>query len=457
MVRRAASRGRNQLANSPIQDAFVRFQPYPVALALAPQRAKAPRVSQAAPSSALAPFQVRSFRFQWPADLAVSWAFEMEALILGWYVLVATGSVKMLVLYGAVQWAGSLFSPMFGVAGDRFGHRRMLCFTRATYAVLAATLTTLAMTGLLVPWHVFVIAALVGLIRPSDMVMRQALIAQIMPGTQLLGALAISRTTADSARIAGSLAGAGSVALFGMGPAYMVVTIFYATGFLLSLKIAAPLARVSAAPATPLRDLREGFRYVWTKPALMGAVSLAFLVNLLAFPFFLGLLPYIAKDVYGVGQAGFGYLAAAFSSGGLIGSILISTRRQPLRAGRTMLIAAFAWFGLVLAIAHNTDFKVGLVLMASAGLLHNFCLMPLAAVMLRGADEQMRGRVMGMRMLAVWGLPMGLLFAGPAIEAIGFAATTTIYGVLGIALVAAIAMGWRKALWSPTAPANARN
>jgi MFS family permease len=414
------------------------------------------RVSHVAPSGALAPFQVKSFRFQWPADLAVSWAFEMEALILGWYVLVATGSVKMLVLYGAVQWAGSLFSPMFGVAGDRFGHRRMLCVTRASYAVLAATLTTLAMTGLLVPWHVFVIAALVGLIRPSDMVMRQALIAQIMPGTQLLGALAISRTTADSARIAGSLAGAGSVALFGMGPAYMVVTVLYATSFVLSRKIAAPLARSSAAPATPLRDLREGFRYVWAKPALMGAVSLAFLVNLLAFPFFLGLLPYIAKDVYGVGQAGFGYLAAAFSTGGLIGSILISTLRQPLKAGRTMLIAAFAWFGLVLAVAHNTDFAFGLALMAITGLLHNFCLMPLAAVMLRGADEQMRGRVMGMRMLAVWGLPMGLLFAGPAIEAIGFVATTTIYGVLGIALVAAIAIGWRKALWSPTAPANAR-
>jgi len=413
-------------------------------------------MTRASAGGALAPFQVRSFRFQWPADLAVSWAFEMEALILGWYVLVTTGSVKMLVLYGAVQWAGSLFSPMFGVAGDRFGHRRILCVTRATYALLAATLTTLAMTDTLLPWHVFVIAALVGLIRPSDMVMRQALIAQIMPGTQLLGALAISRTTADSARIAGSLAGAGSVALFGMGPAYMVVAVLYSLSFLLSLKIAAPLAQTGKAPATPLRDLREGVRYVWAKPALLGAVSLAFLVNLLAFPFFLGLLPYIAKDVYGVGQAGFGYLAAAFSTGGLVGSILISTRRRPLRPGRTMLIAAFVWFGIVLLIANNTSFALGLALMAGAGLTHNFCLMPLAAVMLRGADEHMRGRVMGMRMLAVWGLPMGLLIAGPAIEAIGFAATTALYGALGIALVAAIAVGWRQALWSPAAPANAR-
>ena len=42
---------------------------------------------------ALAPFRIRSYRFQWPADLLVSWAFEMETLILGWYVLVETGSV----------------------------------------------------------------------------------------------------------------------------------------------------------------------------------------------------------------------------------------------------------------------------------------------------------------------------------------------------------------------------
>ncbi len=49
-------------------------------------------------SSALAPFRVRSYRFQWPADTLTSWAFEMEVLILGWYILVETGSVVALTL-----------------------------------------------------------------------------------------------------------------------------------------------------------------------------------------------------------------------------------------------------------------------------------------------------------------------------------------------------------------------
>src|SRR3970040_2866894 len=96
--------------------------------------------SPALRAPALAPLGVRSFRFQWPADLATSWAFEMEALILGWYVLATTGSVQLLVVVGALAWLGSLFSPFFGIAGDRIGVRGLLCLTRGGYAPLAALL-----------------------------------------------------------------------------------------------------------------------------------------------------------------------------------------------------------------------------------------------------------------------------------------------------------------------------
>jgi len=100
---------------------------------------------------ALAPFQIRSFRFQWPADLLTSWAFEMETLILGWYVLVETGSVLFLTVFGAVQYGGTLIAPMLGVASDRIGHRSLLSGMRAVYAVVAASLLILALAGLLTP------------------------------------------------------------------------------------------------------------------------------------------------------------------------------------------------------------------------------------------------------------------------------------------------------------------
>ena len=93
--------------------------------------------------SALAPFRVHSFRFQWPADLATSWAFEMEGLILGWYVLVTTGSVVLLTVFAALLNLGTLIAPMFGVAGDRVGQGNVLFAMRIIYVAVAGTLRRL--------------------------------------------------------------------------------------------------------------------------------------------------------------------------------------------------------------------------------------------------------------------------------------------------------------------------
>ncbi|MEA2736783.1 MAG: hypothetical protein QOH05_90, partial [Acetobacteraceae bacterium] len=173
-------------------------------------------------SEILAPFGVRSFRFQWPADLLTSWASEMEILILGWYIITATGSVLLLTVYGSLQYAGTLIAPMFGLAGDRLGHRNVLCAMRVIYASLAGLMTVLAVLDLLSPPVVLVLAAVVGLIRPSDLAMRNALVAETMPGDRLMAAMGVARTTSDSARVVGSLAGAGLFALLGMAPAYVV-------------------------------------------------------------------------------------------------------------------------------------------------------------------------------------------------------------------------------------------
>jgi predicted MFS family arabinose efflux permease len=400
------------------------------------------------------PFAVRSFRFQWPADLLTSWAFEMEALILGWYILATTGSVRQLVAVAALAWLGSLFSPFFGLLGDRIGHRTLLCITRAAYAVLAAALAVLTLSDALAPWHVFAVSALAGLMRPSDNVMRNVLVGQTMQPAMLLGALGLSRTTSDTARMAGAFAGAGGVALIGMGPAYAVVTALYVAATLLSLGIARARPAPARAPAHPLSDIKEGFSYVWHTPEQLGAFSIAFLVNLLAYPFVLGLLPYVAKEVYGAGQAVLGYLVAAFWLGALTGSLSVGARRLQLRAARTMLWSAGLWFIALLLFGQTTHLPAGLALLFFAGFVQSFCMTPLAVIMLRGADDSMRGRVMGVRMLAIWGLPLGLVAAGPFIEHFGYAATALLYCGAGLLATLVIGYRWRQALWLRSAAAN---
>jgi hypothetical protein len=77
-------------------------------------------------------------------------------------------------------------------------------------------------------------------------------------------------------------------------------------------------------------------------------------------------------------------------------------------------------------------------------------------MLLHVAGERYRGRVMGVRMLAIYGMPVGLVAAGPLVQAIGYVPTATLYCLLGVVLTIAIALRWRADLWPAEAPANQR-
>jgi MFS family permease len=401
----------------------------------------------------LAPFGIRSFRFQWPADLFASWAFEMDTLILGWYVLVETRSVVLLTVFGALQYVGTLIAPMMGVTSDRIGHRNLLIAMRATYALLALTLMTFAFAGLITPVIVLVIAALIGIVRPSDMGVRSALVAETMPPDRLIGAMSFSRTTTDSARIAGSIMGAGVFAAFGMGPAYAIIAAFHSLSALLLLGVARPSRHVSLAMtpdgsgSSPWHDMKDGIAQVWNTPILLAMVWLAFLANLTAFPILNGLLPYVAKDVYGLDQTGLSYLVAGFAAGALLGSVTLSRVSAGVNLVRLMVIATFAWYALLLAFAQMKGPLGGFAWLVLVGFGQSFSMVPLSIILLREAGDRFRGRVMGVRMMAIYSLPIGLLAAGPLISWIGWRATGSLYAIVGLVFTLIIALRWRAELW----------
>lgn len=384
----------------------------------------------------------------------------METLILGWYVLVETKSVLLLTLFASLTYIGTLIAPIFGVAGDRIGHRDLLAMMRATYAVLAGTLMTLALTGYLTPLYVFIIAAIMGLIRPSDLGVRGALVATIMPHEQLIGAISISRTTMDTARIAGALSGAALFAALGMGPAYVAITGLYVFGTLLTLCVIAPWKppTADASPAavrSPIRDLKEGVAYVWTTPRMRAAIWIAFLANLTAYPLSNGLLPYIAREIYGTNQTGLGYLSASFAIGSLAGSILLSVIGG-IRVARLMIASTVMWYAALLVFVQMQTISAAIACLILAGFAQSLTMISIAVILMRTASERFRGRVMGVRMLAIYSLPLGLLAAGSLIDQIGFAATGTLYAAAGLALILSIVLHWRADLWHLHAPANAK-
>ena len=384
----------------------------------------------------------------------------METIILGWYVLAETGSVLLLTVFGALLFVGTLVSPLFGVAGDRLGHRNVLLFMRAFYVLQAAALAAIALAGHLNPMVVLGITALMGMVRPSDLGVRIALTADIIPPARLTAAMGISRTTSDTARVAGALTGAGVFALFGIGPAYVAIACFYALGLLLTFRVDnirrkpnGGAVHIDLPRPSAWRDLRDGIAHIWSSRPMLAAVLLALLVNLTAFPFSNGLLPYVVREIYHLDQTALGYLAASFSFGALIGSIIVSLRENA-RPSRTMLIAAVAWHLFLLVFAHMPNLYAGIVALMFAGFAQSFCIISLTVLLLRTSDERFRGRVIGVRMLAIYSLPLGLLASGTLIDLVGFTTTATIYIAAGLVCIAAMALRWRADLWSAQVPAR---
>jgi len=386
----------------------------------------------------------------------------METLILGWYVLVETGSVLLLTLVASLSYVGTLIAPLFGVVGDRIGHRDLLAVMRATYALLAGTLMTLALTGHLSPLYVLVIVAVMGLVRPSDLGVRGALVATIMPPDQLIGAISLSRTTMDTARIAGALSGAGLFAALGMGPAYMAIVGLYVVSTLLTLCVVAPSkphpideGADGTLQRSPMRDLKQGVAYVWTTPRMRAAMWIAFLANLTAYPLSNGLLPYVAREIYRTNQTGLGYLSASFAVGSLVGSVLLSLIGG-IRVARLLIGATVMWYAALLLFVQMQTVPAAIVCLMLAGFSQSLCMISIAVILMRTSSAHFRGRVMGVRMLVIYGLPLGLLAAGSLIDEIGFAATGTLYAMAGAALMMAIVLHWRADLWHVHAPANAK-
>src|SRR3981081_1307614 len=321
---------------------------------------------------------------------------------------------------------------------------------------------TLALTGHLSPLSVLIVAAVMGLVRPSDLGVRGALVANIMPPHQLIGAISLLRTTMDTARIAGALSGAGLFAALGMGPAYVAIVSLYVVSTLLTLCVVAPSkphpvdeAASDALRRSPMRDLKEGVAYVWTTPRMRAAIWIAFLANLTAYPLSNGLLPYIARDIYGTNQTGLGYLSASFAVGSLVGSIALSLIGG-IRVARLMIGATVMWYGALLIFAQIQTMPAAVACLMLAGFSQTPTIISIAVILMRTASEHFRGRVMGIRMLVIYSLPLGLMAAGALIDLIGFAATGTLYAAAGLALMLAIVLHWRADLWHVHAPANAR-
>ena len=110
------------------------------------------------------------------------------------------------------------------------------------------------------------------------------------------------------------------------------------------------------------------------------------------------------------------------------------------------MFTMIGWHLLLILFAQTDSDTVGLPLLALIGASISFCMISMSVVLMTFTKFEMRGRIMGLRMLAVYGLPMGLVIGGWLIEQYGFNATVSGYAVFGLIAVGLSVLKWPQLL-----------
>jgi len=392
-------------------------------------------------------FQVRNYRFLWASSTSVRFAEQMQLLVLSWFVVTGTESLLLLGLFGALRFSGTLFGAAYGVVVDRSNRRRLLIGVRLTVCVLSTVILLLVVTDRLELWHVFVLTGVGGLARAFDNITRQTLMGDVMRKEELINAMALDRTGSDASQIVGPLLGGVMLSRFDMGPVFMAIVAVNLLGptCALLVRLANP-AEVKTSPSV-WRSLVEGGGYIRGHDAVLALLLFAFLINLAAFPLTHGMMPVFARDVLHTGPVGLAALTSAVATGAFIGSFGLAAKGGFAKPGVVAVLAVVAWCTTILVFTQSSWMVVSLAILLASGVSQSFSLVSVDSLLLRLVPAELRGRIMGVRSMAVYGLPMGLLAIGAMADLMGAPRAIAIMAAGGAVLTLVIA-AWLRELWS---------
>ncbi|HEX9052351.1 MAG TPA: MFS transporter [Anaeromyxobacter sp.] len=358
-------------------------------------------------------------------SLAGTW---MQSVAQGWLVWRLTRSAGML---GLVNFLGAVPVFLFGVwAGsiaDRHPRRRVVLATQTNAIVQAVLLAVLTLSGAVRPWHVLVLAAMLGMTYAFEIPARQALLADLS-GEDMPNAIALNSSIVNAARVAGPALAGAVVAAVGEGWAFAINAASFAGTYYALLAMRPP---PQPKPTGSRRaHLLEGLAYAGRTAHVRALLALLTASSLFAMPY-QAILPMFSSEVLGGGARLYGALLACAGGGALVGAIGLLLRTGLRGLGRRVALGATLLGAGVVALSASRTPAVAAAALAVTGF-GFITQMAGTMTLLQGlAPPELRGRVMGLySMLFVGVTPFGALVVGVAAGRFGAPGTLAAGGVL---------------------------
>ncbi|MES2129115.1 MAG: MFS transporter [Pseudomonadota bacterium] len=308
-------------------------------------------------SNGFAVLRHRNFSFYLGARVLGTIAVQMQSVAIGWQVYQMTGSLYDLGLIGLAQFAPFLALILFaGHAADTYNRRNIIALCVSAQLACALMLLAFTWSGLSIVWPVFAILVLFGSARAFMMPATQAVLRNMVPTEDFSAAVALSASSFHVAVILGPTLG-GLLYLAGPATVYTIsALLLVAAVVLMCLTKSAPQAR-NTEPAS-WHTVLEGLRFVFSRPIMLGAISLDLFAVL--FGGASALLPAYAHDVLHAGPTGLGLLRTMPGAGAALCSVALAFFPIRRRVGLWMF-GGVGVFGLAtLALGWTSSFAVAI-------------------------------------------------------------------------------------------------
>jgi MFS family permease len=337
----------------------------------------------------------------------------MQSTAQGYLIYQLTGSPAYLGLVGFVGGVPALLFTLFGgVIADRISRRNMMVITQSLMLVLAFILAALTFTNIVQPWHIVILAFLLGVANAFDAPARIAFVTELVSREDMTNAIALNSTMFNIATVVGPSVAGLTYAAFGPAWCFTLNGIsFIAVIVALLLMRIKPVVPPSRR-ATVLADLTEGLRYVFTHSLILSLIGSIGLVSIFGVGM-MTLLPAWATDILHGDVTTNGWLVSARGFGSLVSALMLAYLGSRRYRGKLWTVGAFVMPVMLFIFALIRWLPLALVMLAGVGWSFMMVMNNSNALMQSHVPDHLRGRVMSVYTLVFFGaMPLGSLFAG---------------------------------------------
>ncbi len=365
---------------------------------------------------------------------------QIESVVLGWFVLTLTDSPFLVGLIASARMALNWLALFSGAIADRVSKHRLLAVVEFAQTALALLMLTLILTGTLQLWHIFALTVTGGFVRTFQMPASQSLVADSLREDLISNGAALTNMGRNINSIMGPLLGGFLFGLYGPQGAYAVISVLTCMSGLCALLITTVKSTSRIDEQSVLRSVLEGLKYVKGQQVLWGVLVLAVIINFTGWPLHTNLMPIFARDVLGTDSTGLGMLLSAFGVGALVGSMGFASVRNLASPGKLLIIAVLAWHASMVVFSLSSSFYLSMALLVVVGLSFSSTQVMMLTLILRTTLPEFRGRVVGLRTLAIYAYTFGSANSGAMASGMGAPLATAINGVVGVALLGLLAV-----------------